>query len=97
MEIAGLVLLIVATAYGGIKLYWAWQDRREEKKRFQKDLQKADPESKLISDPAAVAEAWRHRPQDVGGQYSPLLGVLPAQVAAAAFVTGLILLLLSRL
>ena len=48
MEIAGLVLLGIGTAYravyGGMKLYWTWQDRRD---------MRAESESRLISDPGA--------------------------------------------
>jgi len=95
MEIAGLVLLGIGTAYGaiygGIKLYWAWQDRRE-----------AEPGSKLISNRAAVTKAWvtRERADEHFARLGPTRGVERRWVSWSAIAmvgAGLILLLLSRL
>ena len=63
MEIAGLVLIGIGTAYGaiygGIRLYWMWQDRRE-----------AEPGSKLITDRAAVTKEWMTRDRSIHEEMS---------------------------
>ena len=70
MEIAGLVLLILGTSYGAVRLYWSWQDRREAKQdrlaeeqeiKAAIDRLEKGQGPKLISDRDAVAQAWRMR------------------------------------
>ncbi len=99
MDIAGRALLIIGIAYGatsiGVRLYWTWQDRREEKRVLE-----AESESKMLTDPDAVDEEWRklrgttlpHGKIRSERQRSSVLAV------AGFFAgTGLILLLLGRL